>query len=367
MKKSLRFVGLDVHKETITAALALAGRDPAEFVGTIAHDEQALLELLDALGPKARLRVCYEAGPTGYGLARRLNERGYCCEVIAPSMVPVQGGRIKTDRRDARKLAHFLRSGDLTPVRIPECQTEAMRDLERAREDAKAAERVVRQQLDKFLLRHGRAWSGGTKWTHKHWAWIRQQQFSEPAWRAVCDDGIDAVERATTRVERLTQAIAEHVEQWALRPLVQALQALRGVSLVTSVILAAEIGDFKRFASPRQLMAYLGLVPSEHSSGQTRRQGGITKTGNRHARWILTEAAWNYRFYPRGSKTIEARRRPVSARVRNIAERAEHRLHRRFDHLTKRGKDSRKAVTAVARELAGFVWAIAREEQKLVV
>ncbi len=365
MRNSLRFIGLDVHKETITVAMAVAGREPAESVRTIGHDEQELLELLDGLGPKARLRVCHEAGPTGYGLARWLNERGYCCEVVAPSLVPVQGSRIKTDRRDARKLAHFLRSGDLVPVRIPERQTEAMRDLERAREDAKAAERVVRQQLDKFLLRHGRAWSGGTRWTRKHWAWIRQQQFSEPAWRAVCDDAIHAVEQATERVGRLTQAIRDHVEQWALLPLVQALQALRGVSLVTSVILAAEIGDFGRFASPRQLMAYLGLVPSEHSSGQTRRQGAITKTGNRHARWILTEAAWNYRFYPRGSKTIEARRRLVSARVRDIAERAEQRLHRRFDHLTRRGKVSQKAVTAVARELAGFIWAIAREEPKL--
>ena len=206
MNKSLRFVGLDVHKDSITVAVAVAGREPAELVGKIEHDENALLELLGDLGPKARLRLCYEAGPTGYGLARRLNEWGFCCEVVAPSLVPVQGGRIKTDRRDARKLAHFLRSGDLTAVRIPEAQTEAIRDLERAREDAKAAERVVRHQLDKFLLRHGRIWSGGTKWTCRHWAWIRQQEFAEPAARAVRDDGIEAVEQATQRVERLTQA-----------------------------------------------------------------------------------------------------------------------------------------------------------------
>jgi|HubBroStandDraft_6_1064221.scaffolds.fasta_scaffold429944_1 transposase len=367
MIKSLRFVGLDVHKDSITVAVAVAGREPAELLGTIKHDETALLELLEGIGPKARLRLCYEAGPTGYGLARRLNEWGFCCEVVAPSLVPVQGGRIKTDRRDARKLAHFLRSGDLTAVRIPEAQTEAMRDLERAREDAKAAERVVRHQLDKFLLRYGRIWSGGTKWTCRHWAWIRQQEFAEPAARAVRDDGIEAVEQATQRVERLTQAISDHVEQWALLPLVQALQALRGVSLLTAVILAAEIGDFKRFASPRQLMAYLGLVPSEHSSGETRWQGGITKAGNRHARWILTEAAWNYRFAPRPSKTINARRRLVSADVRSIAEKAEHRLHRRFERLTQRRKKSQKVATAVARELAGFVWAIAQQETALAV
>jgi transposase len=366
MNKSLRFVGLDVHKDSIAVAVAESGREPARLLETIKHEELLLVKLLDRLGPKARLRICYEAGPTGYGLARRLNELGFCCVVVAPSLVPVQSGRrIKTDRRDAMKLAHFLRSGDLVEVTIPEAQTEAMRDLERAREDAKQAERVVRHQLDKFLLRHGRRWSQGSKWTHRHWAWIRQQEFADEIHRCVCDDYMESVQQATLRVERLTQAIGDRVEKWVLCPLVKALQALRGVSLVTAVVLAAEIGDFRRFASPRQLMAYLGLVPSEHSSGASRHQGGITKTGNRHARWILTEAAWNYRFCPRSSKTINARRRQVSESVRTIAERAERRLHRRFCRLTERGKVSQKAITAVARELVGFVWAIAQEEHLL--
>ena len=317
-------------------------------------------------GPKARLRICYEAGPTGYGLARRLNEQGFCCSVVAPSLVPVQSGRrIKTDRRDAVKLAHFLRSGDLVEVTIPEAQTEAMRDLERAREDAKQSERAARHQLDKFLLRHARRWSGGSKWGLKHWSWIKQQEFPPEALRRVRDDYITTVEQAALRVERLTKDIGELVEQWALGPLVKGMQALRGVDLVTAAVLTAEIGDFKRFHTPRHLMAYLGLVPSEHSSGATRRQGSITRTGNRHARWILVEAAWSYRFCPRSSKRINARRRLVTASVRAIAERAEQRLHRRFRKLIDRGKSSQKAVIAVARELVGFVWAIAQEEKLL--
>lgn len=366
MKKNLRFVGLDVHQDSIALAVADSGREPARLLATIAADEIELLKVLDRLGPKGRLRVCYEAGPTGYCLARRLNEQGICCVVVAPSLVPTQKNRrIKTDRRDAVKLAHFLRSGDLVEVTVPEAQTEAMRDLERAREDASQVERVARQQLDKFLLRHGRRWSQGCKWTLKHWSWIKVQEFPQEASRRVLSDYMHTVEQATARVERLTADISELVEQWTLGPLVRALQALRGVDLVTAVVLAAEIGDFQRFPTPKQLMAYLGLVPSEHSSGGARRQGGITRTGNRHARWILVEAAWNYRFGPRASKRINARRRLVAAGVRAIAERAEQRLHRRFHRLIDRGKSSQKAVTAVARELVGFVWAIAHEERLL--
>jgi transposase len=366
MKKNLRFVGLDVHKDSIAVAVAESGREPARVLETIAHDWMALLGVLDRLGPRARLRVCYEAGPTGYRLARQLNEQGICCVVVAPSLVPTQNNRrIKTDRRDAVRLAHFLRSGDLVEVTVPEAQTEAMRDLERAREDAVQVERVARHQLDKFLLRHGRRWSQGCKWTRKHWSWIKVQEFPQEGLKRVLSDYINTVEQACLRVERLTADIGELVESWALAPLVRGLQALRGVDLVTAVVLAAEIGDFKRFRTPRQLMAYLGLVPSEHSSGATKRQGGITRTGNRHARWILVEAAWSYRFGPCSSKRINARRRLVADRVRTIAEQAEQRLHRRFRKLIDRGKSSQKAVTAVARELVGFVWAIAQEEKLL--
>jgi transposase len=366
MKKNLRFVGLDVHQDSISIAVAESGREPARLLETIPADAVRLLKVLDRLGPKSRLRVCYEAGPTGYRLARQLNDEGICCVVVAPSLVPTQKNRrIKTDRRDAVRLAHFLRSGDLVEVTIPEAQTEAMRDLERAREDAIQVERVARQQLDKFLLRHGRRWSEGSKWTGKHWQWIQVQEFPEEASRRVLGDYLHAVEQASARVQRLTADIGELVERWTLGPLVRALQALRGVDLVTAVVLAAEIGNFKRFRTPKQLMAYLGLVPSEHSSGGTRRQGGITRTGNRHARWVLVEAAWNYRFRPGASKRINARRQRVAAGVRSIAQRAEQRLSRRFRRLIDRGKSSQKAVTAVARELVGFVWAIAQEDNLL--
>jgi transposase len=357
---------LDVHKDSISVAVAENGRGPAQLWETIPADELRLLKLLERLGPKARLRVCYEAGPTGYRLARQLQEQGICCVVVAPSLVPTQTNRrIKTDRRDAVRLAHFLRSGDLVEVSIPAAQTEAMRDLERAREDAIRVERVARQQLDKFLLRHGRRWSEGSKWTVKHWKWIKLQEFPEEAARRVLGDYINTAEQASARVQRLTADMGELVERWTLGPLVRALQALRGVDLVTAVVLAAEIGNFQRFRTPKQLMAYLGLVPSEHSSGGTRRQGGITRTGNRHARWVLVEAAWNYRFRPGASRAIQARRQRVAAGVQSIAQRAEQRLSRRFRRLIDRGKSSQKAVTAVARELVGFVWAIAHEERLL--
>jgi len=302
MRTSVVYVGLDVHKDSIAIATA-RGREPAAVLEVIRHDELSLMQVLDRIGPRERLRLCYEAGPTGFDLARRLNQWGYCCQVVAPSLVPTApGNRVKTDRRDAARLAQFLRSGDLVEVRIPEAQTEAMRDLERARDDAKKAERVARHQLDKFLLRHGRSWSQGSKWTLKHWTWIRVQQFPEEMLRRVLQDYITTIEQATQRVERLEKDMAEMVDSWALKPLVVSLMALRGVRLVTAVILAAEIGDFARFASPRNLMSYLGLVPSEHSSGQRRSQGRITRAGNAHARRIVIEASWNYRFAPRASK-----------------------------------------------------------------
>jgi transposase len=360
MKKSLVYVGLDVHKDSIVVAMA-TGRHPAVVVQKMVNDWVQLLKTLEKLGDNDRLRVCYEAGPTGYDLARRLNAAGICSIVVAPSLIPVQPGqRIKTDRRDAKRLADLHRNGQLVEVKIPETETEAMRDLERARDDAKNAERTARQQLDKFLLRHGRSWSQ-TKWTRLHWAWIERQELPAEALRRVLADYIRAVKEATARLERLEKDIEELVEVWTLAPLVKAFQALRGVRLITAVILAAEVGDYVRFGTPRELMAYLGLVPSEESSGQRRRQGRITRTGNGHVRRILTEAAWNYRFYPQPSRTIRKRRESLPPKIVAIAEKAEQRLSSRYRHLIQKGKSSPKAVTAVARELAGFVWAIARE------
>ena len=365
MKKTIRYVGLDVHQKTIAVAVATTGSAAAEVLTTLPNERAALTKCLERLGPPGTLRVCYEAGPTGYGLSRWLKAAGISCIVVAPSLVPRDGRRVKTDRRDAVRLAHFLRSGDLVAVSVPEPQTEAMRDLERARGDAKNAERVTRHQLDKFLLRHGRIWSGKTKWTQAHLAWVRSQPFELTTLRRVCDDGLTAVEQARQRVDQLTRDLTEQVATWSQRPLVQALQALRGVQIVSAVVLAAEVGDYRRFASPRQLMAYLGLVPSEHSSGEGRRQGRITRTGNGHVRRILVEASWSYRFRPRVTKAIGARQAGVSAAVREIAWKAQKRLHRRYVRLMSRGKNKQQTVTAVARELAGFVWAIAREEELL--
>lgn len=357
------FVGLDVHRDTITIAVAKRDGKAAESLATIPNDFAELIKRLQRLGPIASLRCCYEAGPTGFGMARKLNKMGIKCDVIAPSLVPVQAGaRVKTDRRDARNLAHYLRSGNLTPIHVLDAATEAIRDLERARGDAKQAERVARQQLSKFLLRHERWFNGPSTWGPAHHTWLAQQKFDQPSQQDVMNDYREAVELATARVGRLTQQLRERAATWDQAPLVTALQALRGVEMVSAVTLVAEIGDFRRFSNASELMAFVGLVPSEHSSGESRRQGPITRTGNTHVRRILIESAWHYRRPARMSKVIRQRNDLVSAPVRTIAWKAQHRLYKRMHRLMGRGKPACKAATAVARELAGFVWAIAREE-----
>jgi transposase len=360
--QKVRFVGLDVHKESIAIAVADGDGSAPENVATIPNDMAALVKRLKKLGLGATLRCCYEAGPTGYVLFRALRLAGIDCMVIAPSLVPQKAGdRVKTDRRDAVKLARFLRSGDLTEVHVPEAATEAMRDLERSRDDAKKAERTARQQLSKFLLRYGRRYEGKTAWTGLHLAWIRGQVFDHEAHNRVLVDYVHAVDDATARVERLTKDIIELVESWSLRPLVKALQALRGVQIITAVILAAELGDMARFTSAPALMAYLGLVPSEHSSGESQKRGRITRTGNRHVRRILVESAWSYRFRPAMSNAIRKRNEGVAPAVRAIAWKAQQRLNGRYKKLLGRGKNKPQTVTALARELAGFVWSIARQ------
>jgi transposase len=366
MKKSLVYVGLDVHKDSIAIAVARQGREPAEVWKTIPYDGLRLRKALKMLLRNGeQLLVCYEAGPTGFGLCRTLCQAGIECLVVAPSLVPGKpGDRVKTDRRDARKLAHFLRSGDLTSVRVPEEAVEALRDLERAREDAKHSETAARHRLSKFLLRHERHWPG-RGWTKKRLDWSRTQQFAYPAQQRVLEDYVKTLEDATERVERLTALLAELVQDSCLAPLVQALQAFRGISLVSAVTIAAETGDLRRFASPRQFMSYVGLVPSEQSSGQRRRQGAITRCGNAHLRRILVEAAWSYRHVPALSKELRRRNQGVAEGVRRIAWKAQKRLHQRLYHLIRAGKSDQKAITAVARELTGFLWAVGREERWL--
>jgi transposase len=364
--QKVRFVGLDVHKESIAIAVADGDGGAPENVATIPNDTALVLKRLKKLGQGAMLRCCYEAGPTGFVLYRALRNAGIDCIVIAPSLVPKKAGdRVKTDQRDAVKLARFLRSGDLTEVHVPDVSTEAMRDLERSREDAKRAERTARHQLSKFLLRHGRRYEGKTAWTGMHLDWVRGQVFDHEAHNRVLVEYVQAVDNATAGVARLTKDIVDLIESWALRPLVKALQSLRGVQAITAVILAAELGDFTRFASAPALMAYLGLVPSEHSSGETQKRGRITRTGNGHVRRILVESAWSYRFRPTMSRAIRKRNEGVAPAVQAIAWKAQHRLNARYRKLLGRGKNKQQTVTALARELAGFVWSIARQPQLL--
>jgi transposase len=356
------FVGLDVHMDSIVIAVAELGREAARVVGTVPYEWKALSKVLEKLGPRSAVHCCYEAGPTGYGLARALHAASWACDVIAPSLVPKKSGqRIKTDRRDAIKLAQNLRAGELVAVFIPDEQTEAIRDLERAREDAKQAERVVRHQLSKFLLRNGRHYAGKTTWNEAHRAWIATEVVAEPAQQYVVSDGLAAVETASLRCQQLTQRLKERTEGWRLALLVEVLPALRGVEFVTAVTLAAEVGDFRRFAKATDFMGYVGLVPSEYTTGTHRRQGAITQTGNAHVRHVLVESAWHYWKQPRMGKALRERSVGLSPQVCAIAWKAQKRLHNRLQRLIGRGKNPAEAATAVARELAGFVWAISRE------
>lgn len=365
MVEFTHFVGLDVSKATIALAVARERDEPVPL-GTIANDLRALRRRLAAVGPPAATLVAYEAGPTGYGLARALQAEGWTCQVVAPSKTPRRSGdRVKTDRRDAATLARFLRSGDLVAVTIPDAGVEALRDLVRARADAKKAETVARHHLDKLLLRHDRIYPGKCHWTELHQQWLAQQRFEHPALQAVLDDHRHAVLEAGVRVERLTAEIERQVLHAPLAPLVTALQALRGVQLVTAATLACELGDLRRFSHPRQLMSYVGLVPSESSSGERVRRGAITRTGNGHVRRVLVEAAWAYRAAPRLSRTIAARQTRVSHAVRRIAWEAQRRLHGRWRLLAGRGKDHRRTIIAIARELSAFVWAIGQEHDLL--
>jgi transposase len=361
-----RFVGLDVHKDSIVVAVAEAGREHARCLATVPFDLKALKKVLEKLGPKNIVSCCYEAGPTGYGLARSLHAAGWACDVIAPSLVPKKPGeRIKTDRRDAAKLAVNHRNGELVAITIPDEASEAIRDLERARDDAKKAERVTRHQLSKFVLRHGRRYPGKSTWNDAHRAWIVGLDFAEPAQKYVLADGLAAVESATLRVAQLTERLRELAETWDRAPLVKALQAMRGIEFVTAVTVVAEVGDFRRFRTAGDFMGYVGLIPTEQTSGESRRRGPISKTGNAHVRRLLIESAWHYRRQPRIGKALRERSVGIAPGVCAIAWKAQTRLHNRLKKLIGRGKHPAEAITAVARELAGFVWAIGREEKLL--
>jgi transposase len=355
-------VGLDVHKDSISIGIAQPGREPGRLVSKIAHHVPRLLKQLDKLGTPAQLHIVYEAGPTGFGLARSLLAKGYSCEVIAPSKTPRRAGdRVKTDARDCIMLAEYSRSGALHAVWIPDAGDEAIRDLSRAREDAVNARHQARLQLKSFLLRHDVRYAGKTSWGAAHYRWLAEQAFGADAAQTAFTEYCLTVQAADQRVDRLTQALEAAAARWRFADVVAALQALRGVAMVTAIGLVAEIGDFARFDHPRKLMGYLGLVPSEHSSGERTRRASITKTGNKHARRLLTEAAWQYRHPARISRAAQLRQEGLSAQVRATAWKAQLRLSRRFAALNKRGLQVNKACIAVARELAGFVWAVGQQ------
>ena len=365
------YIGLDVHKESIAVAVARAGRNAPEFRVEIANRPKAVAKLVERLSQEFEgevLLFCYEAGPCGYGLYRQLLELGQDCQVVAPSLIPKKPGeRIKTDRRDAGKLAQSLRSGDLTAVWVPDEEQEAMRDLTRARDDMKSQERKARQQLNAYVLRHGHAWpSNRTRWTQSHYHWLESLRFAHDWQQVVLQEYIDAVKAASLRVADITAQMERVLPAWSLAPVVDSLVALRGIDKLAAMVLLAELGDISRFDSPRQLMAFLGLVPSEHTSGGRRRQGAITKTGNSHARRMLVESAWSYRFPARQTAHLKRKAKNASDEAKAIAWRAQKRLCGRYRTLLQAGKNTKQTTVAIARELAGFIWDIACHEMPKV-
>lgn len=365
MSESTHFVGLDVHAKTVSIAVA-AVVGPAEYVRTVQHDRVAILKALDRIGPRDSLYCAYEAGPTGYGLVRALREAGIRCDVAAPSKIPkAAGDHVKTDRRDAQHLAKMLRSGDLPVIGIPDEACEAMRDLMRAREDAKRAQGRARHQLSKFLLRLGHHWPA-TNWTKKHFEWIYKKKFQHASQASVFEEYSQAVNESTARIARYDALLEELVPSTPQAPLIEALQAFRGIKLLTASSIAFELGDLRRFPSAKKLMGFLGVIPSEDSSGDRVRRGAITRTGNKGLRRLFVESAWSYRYRASESVHLKRRAKRVAPGARKIAWDAQVRLTGRYRKMTAQCKPKQKVLVAMARELAGFVWAVGQEETLIV-
>ncbi|RWN56404.1 MAG: IS110 family transposase [Mesorhizobium sp.] len=358
----IRFVGLDIHKERISIAVAESGRGGSvEYLGEITNDPDAINKLCDRLGRSGKpLAFCYEASPCGYGVYRQLTSLGHRCDMVAPSLIPRKpGDRVKTNRRDATMLARLNRAGELTPVWVPDTDHEAIRDLIRLRSVVRQVVTRARQHLQGFLLRHGHKHERGTAWPMAYRRWLSTLAFEHPAQQIAFQDYVDAVRDAERRLQQVEEQILILLPEWNQRPVVDALQAMRGIALINAVVLVAEVGDFTRFSNPRQLMAYFGLVPGEQSSGETVWRGGITKTGNTHARRALVEGAWAYRMRPRIGRHKVDRIEELPKVVRDIGWKAQVRLCTRHRRLSARGKNANVVNVAMAREMVGFIWSIA--------
>ena len=360
MKECIKYVGLDVHKSTIAVAIAEAGSSEVRYFGEIPNTPQDINKVVKKLsGSAARLAVCYEAGPCGYEVYRQLSGLGIDCMVVAPSLIPRKpGDRVKTDRRDSQMLARLHRAGELTSVWVPDAEQEALRDLVRARADFVLLQTQSRQRLSAFLLRHGERFEGQSKWTQAYFRWLETIKCDFPVQQIVLQEYIDTVLQMQKRIKALDRQIELAGRESALWPLIQNYMALRGINRLTATVLAAELGDLTRFTTAPQLMAYLGLVPSEHSSGPSKVRGGITKTGNSYVRRLLTEASWTYRHQARKSACVQRRAEQTPEPIQEIAWKAQQRLCARYWAYLNRGKLSVQACTAVARELVGFIWAI---------
>jgi transposase len=362
------YIGIDTAKARNAIALAEAGRDgEIRYIGEFDNTPDAVAKLVRRLaGRYDRMHFCYEAGPTGYGLYRQILALGHACTVVAPSLIPRRAGdRVKTNRRDALSLARLLRAGELMAVWVPDETHEAVRDLVRTRAMAVEDYRRKRQHVTSFLLRHGRNYEGKTSWRGRHKRWLDGQSFIHPAQRLAFQEMLDAVQATVERIDRLEAALLDIVPAWTMAPVVAAFQAMRGVQFMTAVTMVSEAGDLRRFDHPRQLMAFLGLVPSERSTGEIRRQGGITKAGNSSARKALVEAAWTYRHSAGMGVQHHQRQADLPPQVREIAWKAQTRLCGRYRRLMAKGKRNTVVIVAIARELAAFLWAIARHSAPL--
>ncbi|QNK58711.1 IS110 family transposase [Paenibacillus sp. PAMC21692] len=368
MSLTTKYVGLDVSKQKIAIAIADEGKQDPRYWGSIPHTKEAVRKWVQQVrSTDMTLEVCYEAGPTGYVLYRWLLEMDVSCTVIAPSLIPKRAGdRIKTDKRDALRLAQLFRSGELTSIYIPTLKDESLRDLVRAREDAKEDLNRHKQRLGKLLLRHQLSPpNGATPWTHAYEEWLDTLQFTEDSQRVVFQEYRETIRETKERMKRYEKEIEEQEKVSHQAPLIQAFQALRGVAVLTATTLASEICTISRFPSASAFMSYCGLVPSERSSGETRWQGRLTKAGNAHLRRVLVESAWSYRYSPAVKRKMRERVTGLPSEIQTIAWNAQQRLHRKYRSMIRKGKHKGTLVAALARELAGFVWAIAKEVERL--